>query len=115
MCRPTGLCLFWPIAPRHQLKRQKRQGGQLIPIHRATFKKNRRYHAYVVPVQKSLRKFRRLATFWCYLTGSEQGKMCETSDERVWVVGWGETSDILLGNVLENHIYEEEMESRRWM
>jgi hypothetical protein len=29
------------------------------------------------------------------------------------VVRGGEMSDILLGNVLKNHIYEEEMESRR--
>ena len=75
-----------------------------------------RYHAYIVPIQKGLRKFRRFATFWCYLTGGEQrGWDVRTSDddERSWVVtvvivvGWGEMSDILLGNVLENHIYEE--------
>ena len=82
-----------------------------IVIHKATFEKNGRYHAYVVPVQKSLRKFRRLATFWCDLTGSDAKGMLnvETSDKRG---GWGEMSDILLGNVLENHICEEEMESR---
>lgn len=24
MCKPTGLCLFWPIAPRHQLKKGRK-------------------------------------------------------------------------------------------
>jgi hypothetical protein len=45
------------------------------------------------------------------LRASSKGDDVETSDERG---GWGEMRDILLGNVLENHIYEEEMVSRRF-
>jgi hypothetical protein len=28
MCEPTGLCLFWPIAPRHQLKMGRKRKGE---------------------------------------------------------------------------------------
>ena len=79
--RTPGLRLFWPIAPRHQLKGKKEREvivvSRLIPMGRGDVgEKGRRYHAYVVPVQKSLRKFRRLATFWCYLTGDSKGDGC---------------------------------------
>lgn len=63
-------------------------------------KEELRYHAYVVPVQKGLCEFCRLATVRCYLTGASE-EYVEMTNKR------GSKSDILLDNVLENHIYED--------
>ena len=53
----TGLCLLWPIAPGDQLKCEKK-GKQIVRQgHVVSNRERRRYHAYVVPVQKSLREF----------------------------------------------------------
>ena len=57
------LHLFWPVAPRYQLYRHgsinTKEREQSCAVH---------YHAYIVPVQKRLRKLRRLATFRRHFT-----------------------------------------------
>jgi hypothetical protein len=69
------------------------------------------------PFKRVCASFVDLRPFGVISLGASKGDVCETSDERGgrgWTVG-GEMRDILLGNVLENHIYEEEMKSRRWL
>ena len=68
------------------------------------------------PFKRVCASFVDLRPFGVISLGASKAKgTCETSDRRG--VGRGswvrEMSDILLGNVFENHIYEEEMESRR--
>lgn len=64
------------------------------------------------PFKRVCASFVDLRPFGVISLGASKGDDVETSDEKGGRA-WGEMSDILLGNVLKNHIYEEEMESRR--
>jgi hypothetical protein len=79
----TGLCLLWPIAPGDQLKCEKKKKGEAIVSqgHVVLSRELRRYHAYVVPVQKSLREFCGLAALRCYLTGASEGYVEMTNEK----------------------------------